>query len=102
MQALGLQSFASILVQHCKHAFGFEMTTAAGKKFVFSGDTQKCANVIAAARQATLLVHEATFEDHLRSDADYKKHSTISDAVTVRPCPGQARPLILNHNTTQD
>lgn len=87
VQDLGLKSFASILVQHCKHAFGFEMTTEGGEKFVFSGDTQKCANVVNAARGAALLVHEATFENHLRRDADYKKHSTISDAVAVRPSP---------------
>ena len=87
VQELGLASFASILVQHCKHAFGFVMTTQGGKKFVFSGDTQKCGNLIRAASGAMLLVHEATFEDHLRKDADYKKHSTISDAVDVRAPP---------------
>jgi len=74
---------AQVLVEHCKHAFGIVLESQAGWKFVFSGDTQRCANLEAAARGATLLVHEATFESDMADDARIKKHSTIADALEV-------------------
>lgn len=50
---------------------------------MFSGDTRPCEAVVKAAQGATLLVHEATFEDGLEGEAVTKKHSTVSDAVTT-------------------
>jgi ribonuclease BN (tRNA processing enzyme) len=84
VQALGLKTFSSILVQHCKHSFGLVLEEASsGAKFVFSGDTERCDNVIQAARGAAILVHEATFENDRAEDARHKKHSTISQALEV-------------------
>ena len=84
-QKLGLSEMRSILVDHCKHSFGLRLATPSGWSFVFSGDTRRCDNVAAAARGATLLVHEATFESGMDEEAARKKHSTISDALSVRP-----------------
>ena len=36
---------------------------------------------MAAARDATVLIHEATFEDDLLEDAVKKRHSTTSEAI---------------------
>ena len=36
-----------------------------------------------AARGATVLVHEATFEDGMEEDAVKKRHSTVGEAVKV-------------------
>jgi ribonuclease Z len=36
---------------------------------------------VAAARDATVLIHEATFEDDLLEDAVKKRHSTTSEAI---------------------
>lgn len=95
VQELGILSFSSVLVTHCKHSFGFRLVTSSGKRFVFSGDTEKCQNVIEAARGADVLVHEATFENHLEQDAKFKKHSTIQDAISVRLLPGGCQRQLL-------
>lgn len=84
LQDLGLLSFSSVLNVHCKHSFGFRMVSSSGKTFVFSGDTEKCDNVINAAKEADILIHEATFESDMIADAKFKKHSTIEDALSVR------------------
>ena len=86
VQQLGIGSLQNVLVQHCKHAFGLKLTLADSRVLVFSGDTQRCQNVIDAAHGAHLLVHEATFEAGMEEDAAHKKHSTIADAVDVRSC----------------
>jgi ribonuclease Z len=88
-QVLGLKSLESVLVDHCKHSFALSIVSNEGWKFVFSGDTQFCENLITAAQGATVFVHEATFESGRDADARHKKHSTISDALEVcmpSPC----------------
>lgn len=72
-------------------------------KLVYSGDTRPCDRLIQKGRNADLLIHEvsvvdgplpletlnskslsqATFEDDLEEDALQKRHSTISEALTV-------------------
>ena len=42
-----------------------------------------CLQVIEAARGATLLVHEATFESEMQEEAVRKKHSTTAEALQV-------------------
>ena len=49
----------------------------------FSGDTRPCNALIAAGQQATWLIHEATFEDQLQADAFAKRHSTLTEALSV-------------------
>jgi ribonuclease Z len=88
MQELGLSEFRSVLNDHCKHSFGLVLVSEAGWKFVFSGDTRLCDNVVNAAAGADLLIHEATFDRGLEEDAKRKKHSTIDDALEVRTCVG--------------
>jgi ribonuclease Z len=63
-------------------------------RLAFSGDTRPCPALVAAARGAALLVHEATFEDDLKSEADAKKHSTTGDAVAAGAAAGAARTLL--------
>ena len=49
----------------------------------FSGDTRPCTALISAGKKATWLIHEATFDDQLRDDAIAKRHSTLTDALSV-------------------
>ncbi|CAH1276507.1 ELAC2 [Branchiostoma lanceolatum] len=42
-----------------------------------------CDALIMAGKDATLLIHEATFDDELHQEAKRKRHSTISQAVDV-------------------
>lgn len=92
MNILDLKRLESIRVVHCAHAFGFILESkdfnetdphTPGWKIVFSGDTRPCLELINAAKNATLLIHEATFDDSMLEEAEEKKHSTTSEAITV-------------------
>jgi ribonuclease Z len=51
--------------------------------FRYSGDTRPCDKLIEAGKGATLLIHEATFEDDLIAEAVAKNHSTTTEAIDV-------------------
>ncbi|KAL6768056.1 hypothetical protein ACKKBF_B37600 [Auxenochlorella protothecoides x Auxenochlorella symbiontica] len=93
---LGLARLVSFRVEHCAHAYGLALEAAAGWKLVFSGDTRPCEAVRDAARGATLLVHEATFEDELAEEALAKNHCTTSEAVDTAAAAGAYR-TVLTH-----
>jgi ribonuclease Z len=86
-RSLGLRRLVSVPVAHCAQSFALALEAAppagadAGWKAVYSGDTRPCAALVAAARDATVLIHEATFEDDLLEDAVKKRHSTTSEAI---------------------
>lgn len=52
--------------------------------------------MVEAARGATLLVHEATFEDGMEADAVAKRHSTTGEALRVAADAGAYR-TVLTH-----
>lgn len=49
----------------------------------FSGDTMPSDNLVELGRDSDLLIHEATMEDELESEAVLKLHSTTSQAIDV-------------------
>ena len=58
--ALGLARFESFRVVHCAHAFGCALASADdGWSLALSGDTRPCNAVVAAAKDATVLIQEA-------------------------------------------
>jgi len=63
---------------------------------VYSGDTRPSKKLAEAAKDATLLIHEATFEDDLQEEALAKKHSTSSEAIQTG-IDAQAYRTILTH-----
>ncbi|KAK9807250.1 hypothetical protein WJX73_003185 [Symbiochloris irregularis] len=107
----GLSRLESFRVEHCAQAFGVVLeglphkaqpgqnggdaaSTTKGWKVAFSGDTRPCAAVVAAAQDADLLVHEATFEDALESEALAKRHSLTREAVQTGQECGAYRTLL--------
>ena len=57
--AAGLAKLESVRVVHCAHAFGVVLEGEAGWKLVYSGATRPCDQLVAAAKDATILIHEA-------------------------------------------
>jgi ribonuclease Z len=54
-----------------------------GRRVVLTGDTRPCAATLAAARAASLLVHEATLLDEDRERAMETGHSTVREAAVL-------------------
>lgn len=67
-----------------------------GRKVVYSGDTRPCAATIEVARDADLLVHEATFGEEERDRAKETAHATAKEAAEVARLAGVKR-LVLTH-----
>lgn len=95
-QKMGLKRLESIRVVHCAHSYGLLLESTSGWKVVFSGDTRPCEALIEASRGATLLIHEATFDDSMVEEAIAKKHCTTKEAVEVGVAAGTYR-TILTH-----
>lgn len=70
--------------------------TRRGRRVVISGDTRPNAKLIAAAKDADLLIHESTFSDDEQERALETKHSTAREAGRVAQEAG-AKKLILTH-----
>lgn len=95
-QATGLSNLVTCHVSHCWGAQAVSLTFPTGFKFSYSGDCRPSERFADIGRGSTVLVHEATFDDDLKSDAVAKKHSTTSEAIGVGIAMG-ARRVILTH-----
>jgi ribonuclease BN (tRNA processing enzyme) len=87
---IGILTFCNIPVIHCKQSYGliFTITPASALteeeiKIVYSGDTRPCDLLAYYGKDASLLIHEATFEDDKVIEAINKKHSTINEACEI-------------------
>jgi ribonuclease Z len=67
-----------------------------GRKLVYTGDTRPHDPVVAAADDADLLIHDATFTDDAAERAAETGHSTAGEAAGVAARAG-ARTLVLTH-----
>jgi len=67
-----------------------------GRKIVYTGDTKPSEHVVEAAREADVLIHEATADTSLEEKANRYGHSTGRQAAEVAKRAG-VRTLILTH-----
>ena len=92
----GLCNLVSVPVQHCPDAHGVVLSLWCGEKIVYSGDTRPCERLVREGWGATLLIHEATFDDTMLKDAIKKRHSTSGEAINVA-IRMSAKQLVLTH-----
>jgi len=71
-----------------------------GRKVVISGDTGPCESVTVAAREADLLIHEATFTEEEVQRAARTRHATARQAAETAQTAG-VRLLALVHLSTR-
>ena len=95
-RATGLSNLVSCAVAHCWGAQAVSLTFPTGFKFSYSGDCRPSTTFADIGKGSTVLLHEATFDDGLKSEALAKKHSTTSEAIGVGVAMG-ARRVILTH-----
>ncbi|KAF2396358.1 Metallo-hydrolase/oxidoreductase, partial [Trichodelitschia bisporula] len=98
---VGLANVQACPVIHCHGAMAVVLSwpTAEGTeplKVAYSGDCRPSRPFAALGKGATLLVHEATFEEGLEGEARAKKHSTVGEALEVGRRIG-ARAVVLTH-----
>ncbi len=76
--------------------FAVRVDAARARSVVYSSDTRPCDAVVALARGADTLVHDATYSERHRSRAGGHAHSTAAEAGDVAARAGVRR-LVLTH-----
>jgi ribonuclease Z len=71
-------------------------TSRPGRRVVYAVDTRPCAGTLNLARDADVLVHEATFSEEFADKARERNHSTGREAALVAQAAG-VHQLILTH-----
>ncbi|GBC68744.1 Ribonuclease Z [archaeon HR01] len=54
-----------------------------GRRIVYTGDTRPCENIVEIAREADVLIHDATFDNSMRDEANIEGHSTAMQAAEI-------------------
>jgi ribonuclease Z len=93
---LGITSCTAVPVAHCAHAFAVVFRGTSFGCLAYSGDCRPSMAFAKEALNADVLIHEATFEDGMESEATVKKHCTVGEALDVASHM-QAKAVILTH-----
>lgn len=99
---VGLQDIQVVPVQHCRGARAVSVTFSTPAdgaepfKVSYSGDCRPSKAFSQIGKGSTVCIHEATFDDELKGDAQAKNHSTTSEALGVAQAMG-AKACVLTH-----
>jgi ribonuclease Z len=93
---LGVTSATAIPVAHCSHSFAVVFAGTSFGSVAYSGDCRPSTSFAETARDADVLIHEATFADGLEADAVLKKHCTVGEALRVGH-EMNAKTIVLTH-----
>ncbi len=74
--------------------------TRKGRKVVYTGDTRPTERTVEIARNADLLIHDASFKEDLREWAIESGHSTAREAAEVAKA-ANVKKLVLTHISTR-
>lgn len=96
LDSLSLESIRTSPAAHCQGSFTTAWTWTNSFKFAYSGDTRPTRGFVEIGNGATILLHEATFDDELIAEAVSKRHSTTSEALKAGRDMG-ARGVVLTH-----
>jgi ribonuclease Z len=83
-------------LDHRVPAYGYRVEDAWGRSLVYCTDTRPCAGTVELARDAGLLIHEATYAHELARLASERGHSTALEAAEMARRAG-ARSLLITH-----
>lgn len=109
-ELLNLAEIGTFKVNHCPNAYGLGMTVVGGMHIMYSGDTRPTYNIPVAAQilydrckaseqkseGKLVLIHEATYDDSMTTEAIERKHSTVSEAISISK-QSDASYLLLTH-----
>jgi ribonuclease Z len=93
---LGITGVQSVPVQHCAHSYAVELRGTSFGTVAYSGDCRPSRNFAAAALNADLLIHEATFTDGMEAEASLKRHCTVGEALEIGSLM-KAKAVVLTH-----
>ncbi|GLE03814.1 hypothetical protein PINS_up012725 [Pythium insidiosum] len=96
LRELHITSFECVPVEHADPSYAVVFTWKSEVKIAFSGDCRPSEALAARAKDAFLLIHEATFDDSLDEDASTKAHSTTIEALDVGRA-ANAQHIVLTH-----
>ena len=71
-----------------------------GRRIAICTDTRPCASAVELARDADVLIHEATYTNDMATEADARRHSTAAGAARIAAEAGVGK-LILTHFSTR-
>lgn len=94
--AHGLYQIEVAKALHIPDSWGFVVNSKNGKA-IYSGDTRPCPSLIEAGKGASLVIHEATFEDQMAEAAKLRRHSTISEAIETGLSMSPEATVVLTH-----
>ncbi|KAL4438109.1 hypothetical protein ABPG74_016888 [Tetrahymena malaccensis] len=96
LQSQNIIEFTAVPVDHCPQSYAVVIQHANNVKICYSGDLRPSDNFINASKNATLFIHEATFNDDLQENAEKNMHCTVKEA-TISAIQANAWRLVLTH-----